>query len=249
MSELSRYLEFSQGKSHKFWKIELNGLSQTITFGRIGTKGQTLTKDFGSNELARKAYEKLVAEKITKGYVDPAGRTQVSSKEKKAASRTPTGRMKTAIGLVSADDDVFPPFSGPVSEREIDRVQRTLKLPITGSYREFVRQLGDQQDFGICGVNVEYKDAGTLWGTRLMRKEYGLAKHYLVVYVDEGHDEALALDCSQSKADGEYPLYFFHPPDWEGTLTKVSDSFIDWFEQHFEIRTEKKNQKKERNKR
>ena len=66
----SRSLVFSDGSSHKFWKIELDGSSHTVTFGRVGTAGQTQTKDFGTEDAARKAYDKLVAEKTKKGYVE-----------------------------------------------------------------------------------------------------------------------------------------------------------------------------------
>lgn len=72
-SKASRNLVFSDGSSHKFWKIELDGTSHTVTFGRIGTAGQTQTKDYGSEDAARKAYDKLVAEKTKKGYADAAG--------------------------------------------------------------------------------------------------------------------------------------------------------------------------------
>src|SRR5262245_32071776 len=65
-----RTFEFKDGKSNKFWNIELTGNSYTVTFGRIGTAGQTQTKDFPSEEKAQAAYDKLVAEKTGKGYVE-----------------------------------------------------------------------------------------------------------------------------------------------------------------------------------
>ena len=41
---MPRY-EFSDGKSNKFWQIELSGNSFTTTYGRIGTDGQSTTKE------------------------------------------------------------------------------------------------------------------------------------------------------------------------------------------------------------
>ena len=64
---MPRY-EFSDGKSNKFWEIALSGNSFTTTYGRIGTAGQSTTKTFGSEAEASKQYEKLVAEKVGKGY-------------------------------------------------------------------------------------------------------------------------------------------------------------------------------------
>jgi predicted DNA-binding WGR domain protein len=64
---MPRY-EFSDGKSNKFWEIELDGTSFTTTYGRIGTNGQTSMKEYDSTDKAKKEYDKLVAEKVKKGY-------------------------------------------------------------------------------------------------------------------------------------------------------------------------------------
>ena len=65
---MPRY-ELSEGTSHKFWEIELSGASFTTTYGRIGTAGQTTQKQFASAAEARRAHDKLIAEKLAKGYV------------------------------------------------------------------------------------------------------------------------------------------------------------------------------------
>lgn len=66
-SKDSRSLVFSEGTSNKFWKIELDGASHTVTFGRVGTAGQRQVKDFNDDAAARKSFDKLVAEKVKKG--------------------------------------------------------------------------------------------------------------------------------------------------------------------------------------
>ena len=65
-----RTFEFKDDKSNKFWNIELKDTEFTVTFGKIGTKGQSKTKSFPSAEKAQKEYDKLVAEKTGKGYVE-----------------------------------------------------------------------------------------------------------------------------------------------------------------------------------
>jgi uncharacterized protein (TIGR02996 family) len=65
-----RSFKYADEKSHKFWNIELQGSSFTVTYGRIGSKGQSKTKDFPSPEAAQKAYDKLVAEKLAEGYIE-----------------------------------------------------------------------------------------------------------------------------------------------------------------------------------
>ena len=57
----------------KFWNIQLQGKSFTVTFGRIGSRGQTQLKQFPSEDRARAAHDKLIAEKVAKGYVEVGG--------------------------------------------------------------------------------------------------------------------------------------------------------------------------------
>jgi uncharacterized protein (TIGR02996 family) len=65
-----RTFVFTDAKSNKFWNIDLQGSSFTVQFGKVGTRGQTQTKDFPDAAAARKAHDKLVAEKLAKGYVE-----------------------------------------------------------------------------------------------------------------------------------------------------------------------------------
>jgi predicted DNA-binding WGR domain protein len=65
-----RTFVFTDDKSNKFWHIDLRGAAFTVTFGKVGTKGQTQAKDFPDAAQAREAHDKLVAEKLGKGYVE-----------------------------------------------------------------------------------------------------------------------------------------------------------------------------------
>jgi uncharacterized protein (TIGR02996 family) len=80
---LMRKFEFTDATSHKFWNIDLQGSKFTVHYGRIGTAGQTQEKSFPSPEAARKEHDKLVAEKVRKGYKEttPAEKTPASLEE------------------------------------------------------------------------------------------------------------------------------------------------------------------------
>jgi uncharacterized protein (TIGR02996 family) len=65
-----RSFTFTDGKSDKFWNIELKDNAFTVTFGRRGTTGQTQTKTFADAAKAKAAHDKLVQEKVRKGYVE-----------------------------------------------------------------------------------------------------------------------------------------------------------------------------------
>ncbi len=68
--DLVRSLRFEQGGSRKFWCATLRGTELSVSYGRIGSTGQTNLKQFESAERARREMDKLVAEKLRKGYVE-----------------------------------------------------------------------------------------------------------------------------------------------------------------------------------
>ncbi|MBL7950125.1 MAG: DUF4011 domain-containing protein [Flavobacteriales bacterium] len=55
--------------SSKFWEVKVEGASYTVRYGRIGTTGQVLKKDFADEVTARREMEKVRGKKIEKGYV------------------------------------------------------------------------------------------------------------------------------------------------------------------------------------
>lgn len=65
-----RRFEFSEGTSNKFWEVNLEGDTQTIRYGKIGTDGQQKDKVFDSRREARDDTAKLIKEKLGKGYVE-----------------------------------------------------------------------------------------------------------------------------------------------------------------------------------
>jgi predicted DNA-binding WGR domain protein len=68
-----REFHFVSGSSSKFWTIELKGTEFEITYGKLGAAGRPQTKEFASEEKARAAAEKLIEEKMAKGYAEVSG--------------------------------------------------------------------------------------------------------------------------------------------------------------------------------
>lgn len=66
----ARRFEFVEGKSSKFWEIVRAGNDVTVHFGRIGTAGQTKTKTFPDETAAQAHADKLIEEKVGKGYAE-----------------------------------------------------------------------------------------------------------------------------------------------------------------------------------
>ena len=81
------------GDSNKFWTIEQSGKTYSVQWGRLGTKGRSGEKDFSTKEECSKAVQKLIKEKISKGYSEAQDLTEIP--EKQIAQYKPM------------DDDVF----------------------------------------------------------------------------------------------------------------------------------------------
>ncbi len=64
----TRYFEYCDDRSNKFWEISLAGSQYTVRFGRIGTKGQSQSKIFSNAESAEREASRLIREKSRKGY-------------------------------------------------------------------------------------------------------------------------------------------------------------------------------------
>lgn len=76
-----RTFQFSDAKSHKFWSIEVTGTSFTVTYGKVGTAGQTSTKSFATAEKTQAEADKLIKEKSGKGYVEMTAKAPASDEE------------------------------------------------------------------------------------------------------------------------------------------------------------------------
>ena len=66
----SRYFEYVEGSSNKFWEVSQLDNSMTTRWGRIGSNGQSKTKTFADAKSAVDAVAKLIEEKTGEGYVE-----------------------------------------------------------------------------------------------------------------------------------------------------------------------------------
>ncbi len=116
---MQRY-ELSDGKSHKFWAIDLEGTDVTTQWGRIGTDGQSKVKSFGSVAEAEKERDKLVRSKVKKGYelvgeVEAPAKAAVVAAPMKPAVAPPPEPIETASTPPAAKPAPQPLAEGAVS--------------------------------------------------------------------------------------------------------------------------------------
>ncbi|WP_061230435.1 WGR domain-containing protein [Leptospira interrogans] len=74
---MNHQLTFKDDKSDKFWNIEVSGNSFTVTYGKTGTSGTSQTKTFETEEICIKEAQKLLSEKLKKGYIEQGTQTDI----------------------------------------------------------------------------------------------------------------------------------------------------------------------------
>ncbi|MDO5080910.1 DUF4132 domain-containing protein [Buchananella hordeovulneris] len=112
---MQRQLIFQDSKSDKFWHVQTDGTQVTVCYGRRGTAGTTKTKEYASEEAAVAEAEKLVAQKMKKGYVDdphptPHRLTPV------APTPPSTGKKTTKKSAKKTADEPAPPGDEPAAQ-------------------------------------------------------------------------------------------------------------------------------------
>ena len=124
---LMRRFEFSESTSNKFWEVEVKGKTLNVTFGKIGTKGQSKPKDFATPEKAKAELEKLIKEKTGKGYVEVGGK---AVKEAKPAAKPAAGKKANAGGM-----------GEELSNEEMKEKAKKVLLMLAGGQWELARRL------------------------------------------------------------------------------------------------------------
>src|SRR6185312_13858086 len=91
--------ELIEGTSAKFWSIERSGKTVVTAWGRIGTAGQSKTKEFSAEAAAEKEERQLVTEKTHKGYlrVGDAGASDRPAATKPRVKTAPTATKSAAV--------------------------------------------------------------------------------------------------------------------------------------------------------
>ena len=69
---MKRRFVYQDAKSDKFWDIDFEGTTQIVVYGKTGTAGREAVKEFATAEECTKESEKLIAQKLKKGYTELA---------------------------------------------------------------------------------------------------------------------------------------------------------------------------------
>lgn len=147
-----RRFEFKEGSSNKFWEVAVSGTTLTVRFGRVGANGQEKTKKFASGALAEKEQEKLIAEKVAKGYKEVGatspGKAPAPGAGKTAAPAAPRKSVaangdKVSDLLARMDrwlsanrSDYYGKLLRGASPQDLDAFEKKFQLSLPAGFRE-----------------------------------------------------------------------------------------------------------------
>jgi uncharacterized protein (TIGR02996 family) len=198
-----RSFEFRDGTSSKFWNIELSDRDMTVTFGRIGSAGQSKTKTFATAAAALEAHDKLIAEKTGKGYVE------------KTASATPPGPSRPG-----------PSEGSPLHKLEQGIIENPNDRAVYGAYADCLMEEGDPRgEFVATQVALEEEGRSTAERRKLQQREQALLKAHQNEWIGDWLDsvpketkrDLAHLHAWNLDLPGPQPYAFIH-----GVLAQIS---------------------------
>ena len=107
-----RTFQLSDATSHKFWNIEVKDKTFTVTFGKIGTNGQSQIKTFKDAATAQSEADKLIKEKTKKGYVETtpkASAPKINANNKPNASPARSNALRAPVIVRKSPRRTSPP--------------------------------------------------------------------------------------------------------------------------------------------
>ncbi|MDR6760197.1 putative DNA-binding WGR domain protein [Flavobacterium sp. 2755] len=159
---MKKSLKYIDGNSNKFWEINVIESAFTVTYGKNGTSGTSQSKSFGTDEECLKAAEKLVNEKLKKGYSEN-GEVTVSSTPKTAKAENATAILQEYDDIIKAKNvDLMLPFLREKSKGNIEVLKKHIKKckRYWMTYTDLTKDPGyvkkDKHDYG-WGVRGDQK--------------------------------------------------------------------------------------------
>lgn len=124
-----RRFEFTDDKSAKYWEIEQSDTNLNVRWGRIGTAGQSQTKNFADSAKASAGMLKLITEKTGKGYVELTTATgaAIGNTALKAASAKPA---PSAVAPPAQEVPAAPAAPTESLDQQIERAFEAIRAQI-----------------------------------------------------------------------------------------------------------------------
>jgi predicted DNA-binding WGR domain protein len=149
----TRRFELVDDSSSKFWEISQNDRSYTVCFGKIGTKGQSKTKQLEGPEVVSAEVAKLVKEKKGKGYVE--------SSVKEQSANAPLNPKEGTISTGLSTSETKNPEKPKVPHKELEKATQSKRIRrfelIDEKSSKFWEISQDKKSYTICSGQLGTK--------------------------------------------------------------------------------------------
>ena len=221
---MKKYLKYIDGNSDKFWQIEVTGLEYTVTYGKNGTSGTSQTKTFSTDEECLKTAEKILAEKVKKGYSE-TGDVGVTSKSKTAKSSNSDAVLEEYDAIIKSKNiDLLLPFLQEKSKGNVEALKKLIKK----NKRYYMTYTDLTKDPGY--VKKGKHDYG--WGTRGDKKQSDIITLSAIALFDKTEinswDEALSLLNETDEKSQVLDVLLWAKPNWLDTFILDKIRRQDW---------------------
>jgi hypothetical protein len=136
----------------------------------------------------------------------------------------PDAIWKELVALVKTRDWHSPDAQSPISDVELDAVERELRIPLPPSYRSFVKRCGS----GRVGlVDVFGLPRNRLWGDVVLMNQLaeGDKPGAYLKFATDWTGRSYYFDTSGDLRDSEWPVVVLGPDDLP---RRVAGSFLDF---------------------
>ncbi|MFB9076609.1 DUF6493 family protein [Flavobacterium procerum] len=159
---MKKRLKYIEGNSDKFWEINVTGFEFTVTYGKNGTSGTSQTKSFATDEECLRVAEKLLNEKIKKGYSESGEVTDVA-KPKTAKGINSAAVLQEYDDIIKSKDiKLLLPFLKENSKGNIEALKKQIKK----NKRYWTQYIDLSKEPEFLKKNKTNNNWGSSWGTR-----------------------------------------------------------------------------------
>lgn len=155
---MKKHLKYIDGSSDKFWQIEVLENTYTVAYGRNGTGGTSQSKTFADSAECLKAAEKLLNEKIKKGYSETGEVT------------IPIQAAKTKSNPKSNTQEILDAYDAVIKSRDIRNLLPFLEENAKGNIELLKKHIKKQKQYWMSFIDLtkepQFKRDNYQWGTR-----------------------------------------------------------------------------------
>ena len=228
---MKKHLKYIDGNSNKFWQIEVTGLEYTVTYGKNGTSGVSQSKSFSTDEECLKMAEKILAEKVKKGYSE-SGDVAVASKPKTAKS--------------SNSEEVIQEYDSIIKSKKVDLLLPFLKEKSKGNIEALKKHIKKSKRYWMTYTDLT-KDPGYVkkgkhdygWGTRGDKTQSDIITLSAIALFDKtdinSWDEALNLFNEINEKTQVLEILLWAKPNWLETFILDKIKRQEWVNFNYHI--------------